>query len=68
VEEDRNPNDQPGGDAPLLEPGPAEAEIDYRRERLNQNLRSGGRGCFFPGILMAGLPVAILMTALTRFA
>lgn len=55
--EDEGPNDQPG-DVPNP-PSPVTPNNDYRRERLNEVVQSGGRGCYL-GVMMVGAFVVAL--------
>ena len=63
--ENDNPLDQPGGPPLEFDPArdPAAPSLNYRRERLNQVMRRGGRGCMLWAIGVALLPCAVVSIA-----
>jgi hypothetical protein len=57
---EEGPLDEPGGPQLPFDPigNPAAPVENYYQERLNQNLRRGGRGCMMPWILAALIALA----------
>lgn len=55
------PNDEPG-DVPFP-PSPITPDLDYNRERRNEILRGGGRGCFLGVIMAAALLIWAVFAA-----
>jgi hypothetical protein len=64
---EEGPLDEPGGPRLPVDDvlgNPYGATENYKREQLNRNLRSGGRGCMIPWVLL-GLMTVVSILALT---